>query len=61
MENEELEKYQVDEEVVLAFESKTGEPHTLEGEIVRKDDHGIGIRFKKELVSIALKHAEQWL
>ncbi len=49
-----FDRYKVDEAVVLAFESKTGDAQTLEGKIVRKDDEGIGIRFKKELVSIAL-------
>ncbi len=58
--NEALEKYQVDESVVLAFESKTGEAHALDGQIVRKDEEGIGIRFEKELVSMEIKDAEEW-
>ena len=59
--NNEFDKYDVDQDIVLVFESKTGEPHTLEGRIIRKDKEGIGIRFKKELVSIGMKHAEEWL
>ncbi|MCD4675102.1 MAG: PilZ domain-containing protein [Desulfobacula sp.] len=59
--NRDFEKYEIDEDIVLAFESKSGEAHTLEGKIVRKDKEGIGIRFKKELIAIALKHAEEWL
>ena len=53
--------YKVDENIVLSFESKTGETHTIEGKIVRKDNEGIGIRFKRELIATALKHAEKWL
>jgi len=53
-------KYEIDQDLVLAFESKSGEPHTLEGKIVRKDKEGIGVRFKKELVTIDIKHAEEW-
>ena len=54
-------KYEIDEDIVLAFESKSGKAHTLEGKIVRKDKEGIGVRFEKELIAIALKHAEEWL
>ncbi len=59
--NQDSDSYKVDESIVLAFESKSGEPHTIEGKIVRKDNEGIGIRFKEELITIALKHAEEWL
>ena len=55
-----FEKYEVGQEIVLAFESKSGEPHALEGKIVRKDNDGIGVQFKKELVNIGIKHAEEW-
>lgn len=53
--------YDVDEDIVLAFESKSGEAHAMEAKIVRKDKRGLGIRFKKELVDAALKHAGDWI
>lgn len=53
--------YKLDGDIVLAFESKDGEEHTVEGKIVRKDKEGIGIRFKRELIAIALEHAQEWL
>ncbi|MBU1342351.1 MAG: PilZ domain-containing protein [Proteobacteria bacterium] len=58
--NKEFHKYEINENIVLAFESKSGEAHTLEGKIVRKDKHGIGIEFSDELIAIALKHASEW-
>lgn len=57
----EFHKYTVDQEIVLSFESRSGEPHALEAKIVRKDNEGIGIRFKRELVAIGMKHAQEWL
>ncbi|MCF6249051.1 MAG: PilZ domain-containing protein [Desulfobacula sp.] len=59
--NQDSAGYDLDEDIVLAFESRTGKAHTIEGKIVRKDAEGIGIRFKKELIATALKHAEEWL
>jgi hypothetical protein len=58
--NTEFDKYEVGQEVVLAFESKDGEAYTVEGRIVRKDENGAGIEFTEELVSEALKHAKEW-
>ncbi len=58
--NDDFDKYEEGQEIVLAFESRSGEPHTLEGKIVRKDKEGIGVKFKKELVIIGIKHAEEW-
>ena len=55
------ESYEVDEDIVLAFESKSGQAHTIDAKIVRKDAQGIGIRFKKELMAMALEHAQEWL
>lgn len=60
LKKKDLSAYEVDEDIVLAFESKSGEAHTIEGKIVRMDNDGIGIQFKKELLTIALKHAEEW-
>ncbi len=60
IQNKEFDKYEVGQEVVLAFESRDGEPYTVEGRIVRKDENGAGIEFTEELVSMALKHAKEW-
>jgi len=51
----------VGQNIVLAFESKAGKAHTVEDKIVRKDENGIGVRFKKELLDKAFEHARQWL
>jgi hypothetical protein len=59
--NEDTQSYEVDEDIVLAFESRAGQAHTIEARIVRKDKHGLGIRFKEELVAAALKHAADWI
>lgn len=58
--NADVEKYDLNQEIVLAFESKDGKPYTAEGIIVRKDENGAGIQFKTELVTIALQHAAEW-
>lgn len=58
--NSDFEKYEINQEIVIAFESKDGQAHTIEGVIVRKDENGAGIQFKEELVSVALKAAEEW-
>jgi hypothetical protein len=60
IENSDFHKYELDQEIVLAFESKDGQAHTIEGKIVRKDEKGAAIKFKEELVSVALKHASEW-
>ena len=58
--NKDFYKYDIDENIVLAFESKSGEAHALEAKVIRKDKDGIGIQFKRKLIAIALKHAEEW-
>ncbi|MFH2091976.1 MAG: PilZ domain-containing protein [Pseudomonadota bacterium] len=58
--NSDFHKYEVNQDIVLAFESKDGEPYTIEGKVIRKDEKGTAIQFNEELVSIALKHAEEW-
>ena len=59
--NSEISSYDVGQNIVLAFESKAGKAHTVEDKIVRKDENGIGVRFKKELLDKAFEHARQWL
>lgn len=49
IENADFEKYEIDEEVVLAFESEGGDPYSVEGKIVRKDRQGTGIKFKEKI------------
>ncbi|MCG8640204.1 MAG: PilZ domain-containing protein [Desulfobacterales bacterium] len=53
-------KYEINQQIVLAFESKQGEAHTVEGTIVRKDEFGAGIQFDEQLIPIAFKHAREW-
>lgn len=59
--NEDSSGYDLNQDIVLAFESKSGQAHAVEATVVRKDEKGIGIRFKKELIAIALEHAQEWL
>ncbi len=58
--NTDFHKYDINQEIVLAFESKDGQAHTIEGIIIRKDNFGVGIQFNEKLVSVALKHASEW-
>lgn len=60
IQSKDFEKYQLGQEIVIAFESRSGEAHTLDGTVVRKDKDGIGVMFREELVSISMKHAEEW-
>jgi len=60
IQNPDFNKYELGQEIVLAFESKDGQAYTIEGRIVRKDENGAGIQFEEELISIALKHASEW-
>lgn len=55
IENTDFEKYDVDEDVVLSFESQDAEPQSVEATIVRKDKKGAGMQFKKRLVSMKFK------
>ena len=53
-------KYEINQQIVLAFESKQGDAYTVEGTIVRKDEFGAGIQFEEQLIPIAYKHALEW-
>ena len=60
IESSDFHKYELEQDLIIAFASKDGKAYTLEGKIVRKDTSGAGIEFKEELICDALKHVSEW-